>query len=113
MKKKKDGIVPLFFILFLLVLGSWSFAQEKKYPPYPNVWEREFVDYVARGLMFLPINREEVFIHQFSKVDKNGEPVRNPKGIVIDLWDGLFFFQGGDYQGLQQAQSSKSTTKGR
>jgi len=45
--KKKIKAVPfinyIILILFLLSLPPWSFAQEeKKYPPYPDVWGYEF-----------------------------------------------------------------------
>lgn len=39
--EKRNRTVP-FIILILLFFVSWSFAQEKKYPPYPDVWGYEF-----------------------------------------------------------------------
>jgi len=40
--KKKNRTILLVLIIFLLTFISWSSAQEKKYPPYPDVWGYEF-----------------------------------------------------------------------
>jgi len=41
MKKIRYAIISIIYF-FLLFFIAWSFAQEKKYPPYPDVWGYEF-----------------------------------------------------------------------
>ncbi|MBM3210810.1 hypothetical protein FJZ33_01220 [Candidatus Poribacteria bacterium] len=87
-----------FTLIFLLVVFStWPLlpAQEvKKYPLYPDVWVREFVDYLDNLLNIYPIGENEVLVYQPSKVDQYGEPVRDAKGNSISVMKTLLFFQG-------------------
>jgi hypothetical protein len=70
-------------------------AQEvKKYPLHPDVWAREFVDYTDDHLYIYPIGENEVLLHQPSRVDQYGEPVRDAKGNLVSLMEDLLFFQG-------------------
>lgn len=95
----KNHRMVLFYLTFTLVFilsCSFTFAQKKKkYPPYPDVWEREFVDYLGGDSSFLKkIIGEDILIYQLNRVDKNGEPIRDSKGRIIEFKDGILFFSG-------------------
>ena len=51
--KKKRAILIIF--LFLLIFTSHSFAEEKKYPPYPDAWGYEFA-WPGIGNRYAPID---------------------------------------------------------
>ena len=89
--KRERKIVP-FIILILLAFVSCSFAQEKRYPPYPDVWERESVDYLGEPT-FIPATDGEVIIKQHVKVDKNGSVLRDKRGNTLKLNRFFLFFE--------------------
>lgn len=95
--KKKIKAVPfinyIILILFLLSLPPWSFAQEeKKYPPYPDVWEREFTDYLGKP-SFIPATDGEVILSPGNKVDRNGEIMRDKSGTLLGVGKSFLFYE--------------------
>jgi len=99
---KKNKTIPFvkgFILIFLLVVfPAWSLllGQEvKKYPLYPDIWIREFMDYLDDQFLFIyPIGENEVLVSQPSKVDQYGETVTDAKGNSISLMEKLLFFSG-------------------
>ena len=99
MKNKTIPFVKGFILIFLLVVfPTWSLllGQEvKKYPLYPDIWIREFMDYLDDQFLFIyPIGENEVLVSQPSKVDQYGETVTDAKGNSISFMEKLLFFQG-------------------
>ncbi len=58
--------------LLLLLLAYPSHAVEKKYPPYPDVWEREFVGYIGDAGLTVPMQNGDVLVKQYGEADANG-----------------------------------------
>lgn len=99
MKNEKNVAIQFVkgLIILLIVFSTWSLlpAQEvKKYPLYPDVWVREFVDYLGDRLYIYPIGENEVLVSQAGKFDQYGEPVRDAKRNSNRLMEKLLFFQG-------------------
>lgn len=98
MKKRKRTVsftsfTFILIILSLLVFISLSLGQEEnKYPPYPDVWEREFTDYLGRSTFF-PATDGEVIIDQFLKVDRNGNVMRDKQGNLLSSVKPFLFFE--------------------
>jgi hypothetical protein len=69
------------------------FAQEvKKYPPYPDVWEREFMDYLGAPRFISAIDGE-IIVSQSIKVDRNGEIMRDKRGNFFGSGKPILFFE--------------------
>jgi hypothetical protein len=90
---KKNKIVPIISITLMLLLVSLTFGQgTKKYPPYPDVWEREFTDYLGNP-SFIPTTDGEVILSPGNKVDRNGEIMRDKSGNPLGVGKSLLFFE--------------------
>ena len=53
--KKRNKSILLILIIFLPFFVSWSFAEDKKYPPYPDVWGYHF-QWPGAGNKYAPID---------------------------------------------------------
>jgi len=77
-----------------LCLMHSSFAEERQYPPYPDVWERVFIDNIdSEWIGFIPANNGDVIVRQSDRVDGNGNDIRDKKVNTVDLKDLILFFE--------------------
>ena len=94
---KKNKTIPFvkgFILIFLLVVfPTWPLllGQEvRKYPLYPDIWIREFVDYMADRLYIYPIGENEVLISQPLKEIRTESQSKTQEGIQLTLWRRFF-----------------------
>ena len=93
MKRNNISKILIVGCIFLLCFSQVSFAQEKQYPPYPDVWERVFPDNIDQdGLKIAPNVNGDVVVDQLDRVDSNGDPVK--KGKSGSRNEALLFFEG-------------------
>ena len=94
---KKSRTASLILILFLLVFVSWSFAEEKKYPPYPDVWGYEF-PWPGKGDRNSSLNITKIADGDYIiTYVKKREKFKRKDGSCCDYihkYEGLSFFSG-------------------